>query len=157
MDNPLSDFEHLPYDTFRYSILRGNLRPKDLLVLCNSSRDFNAKCNRNNQEIFQRLIERDFGVKFKDIETLGSPMQSYVKLNKYPELTYILKYHPGKAQDFYLSLERYPEIVPFLRKYYPDWTERLLWYWIEYMDSIVELFHDNYPKEDSPKWVNYEL
>ena len=113
--------------------MNGNLTPKELVYLCQSSHDLRKKCNNNNQEIFRSLLERDYGVLYSDVETEKTP------------------------EKLYASLEKYPNVKIHLRKMHPTYYLSLILYWIQYMDEIIAIFDDNYPKSKSPKWVNYEL
>ena len=131
MDVSESYFESIPYEIFKHSILSGDLSSKDFLALCCNNHNIETKCEHNNQEIFQALLERDYGISILEIETTKSP------------------------KGLYTLLEKYRGVMSHLEKYCP--SKDYLWYWIKYTDDIIKLFHEHYPKSSNPKWVNYEL
>lgn len=59
-----TEFENLPYDVFVLMVENGKLQGRDLIGLCVSNSKINQKCNHRDQEIFKRLLKKDFGVDY---------------------------------------------------------------------------------------------
>ena len=76
MNNYLVDgLEHVNYDVLVHMVGEGQLTGSDLISLCESSIMMNNKCNTNNQEIFQILLNKEYGIKS------DNPRKDYIKLN----------------------------------------------------------------------------
>lgn len=65
----------LPQDLF-VQLLTQNMEPNDIIRLCNSNSEINAKCNRNDQLMFRRMLPADY----KPIPG-QSPREAYIQLN----------------------------------------------------------------------------
>jgi hypothetical protein len=69
--------EHLPYDLFVQLVLNNHIRGKDLANLCASSPVINRYCNRDNQDLFRRLILQQYGYDYNIMESEYTPREMY--------------------------------------------------------------------------------
>lgn len=57
-----NEWANLPTDVFYQLIDSGNVSGKDLVSACVSNPQINAKCNSRNEEIFRRMLLKNYGV-----------------------------------------------------------------------------------------------
>jgi len=76
-----TEFENLPYDVFALLVETGQLQGQDLIGLCLSNTKIDQKCNHRDQEIFKRLLKKDFGVTYDEREQF-TPRDRYVTLSR---------------------------------------------------------------------------
>lgn len=97
----------LPYDIFVKIILDNKeIRGKNLLSLCLSSEDINAKCNHRDQDLFRRLLESDFGI----VNETNSRAK-YVELSKSKIVTIQGMKKKARLRDLEGEIRRYGHVV----------------------------------------------
>lgn len=109
----ISYWSALPYDVFVYLIEVGELRGKDLISLCISNSVLNQRCNYQDQNLFRRLLKRDY-----NLEAGSNPRAEYIKASKWR----VYSMGPGASQvsagftghgSFYGRIEK-PTQIPGL-------------------------------------------
>lgn len=53
-------FDNIPSDVIQYMIEKGEIKGKDLINFCVSNKKLNYVCNKNNQEIFRKLLTEKY-------------------------------------------------------------------------------------------------
>jgi len=106
---PFSFLEDLPKDPFQYLILVGNFKSKDILQLCNLSKNISAKCT---DALYINLLKR------LNIDPGDNAKETYTEFVTNP-LIWMLKNHPDKPWGWQ-ELSRNPSITWQFIKENPD-------------------------------------
>lgn len=69
--------ESLPYDIFVQMAISNDIKGRDLINLCEVNEAIRAKCDKNEQLLFRRLLKRDY-----QIHDSQDPRQDYVRMMK---------------------------------------------------------------------------
>lgn len=81
------------------AIAHQNLYGKDLISLCNTSKQVNAKCNSNDQQLFKVRLMTEFGIDW-NLEKHGfrTPRELYVQMHTFYE--YVIVSPAGEVSHF---------------------------------------------------------
>ena len=132
----LSYLETLPYELFKEMVILGKISGKQLIDLCTSSKKLQKYCSWNNEEIYVILLERDYGIRHGNLNTIIGPKLAYLKLFNRDDVSKMFLIAARDDRELYsINMEL----------------------WFKYMDDIVNLVSIHYPPNDAPAWVNYRL